>query len=166
LPELQTEDRDMNFIAETLTACRIDRIVDLRRRLFTEPNPLLREKLEADLGEERRGLALLLASDDQDWDWFYVRRDEHGTLSLHLRRVCLPVNSPYVEHLLGELKVAVPPNGLAVVSPAFAMDAIEEALAQVNHDLAVAGDLRRRLAYFHRIAETFASETGDEKACA
>jgi len=156
----------MNFIAETLTACRIDRIVDLRRRLSTETHPLHREKLEADLGEERRGLALLLASDDQDWNWFYVKRDEHGTLSLHLRRVCLPVNSAYVEHLLGESKVTVPPKGWAVVGPAFAMDAIEEALAQVNYDVIVAGDLRRRLTYFHRVAETLASETGDEKACA
>jgi len=156
----------MNFIADRLTACRIDRIVGLRRRLSEETNPMLREKLEAEIAEERRGLAQLLASDDQDWNWFYVRRDEHGTLSLHLRRLCLPVNSAYVEHQLGELKVTVPPRGLAVVSPSFAMDAIEEAVAQVNHDLAVTGDLRRRLAYFHRIAETLASETGDEKACA
>lgn len=157
----------MNFIAETLTACRVDRIVDLRRRLFTETNPLHRGKLEAEIGEERRGLAVLLASDDQVWHWFYVRRDEHGTLWLHLRRVCLPVNSSYVEHLLGELKVTVPPKGWAVVSPAFAMDAIEEALAQVNYDIVVAGDLRRRLAYFHRVAETLASETeGEKKACA
>jgi len=156
----------MNFIVERLTACRIDRIVGLRRRLSEETNPMLREKLEAEIGEERRGLALLLDSEEQDWNWFYVRRDEHGTLFLHLRNLCLPVHSAYVEHLLGELKVTVPPKGLAVVSPAFAMDAIEEAVAQVNHDIAVAGDLRRRLAYFHRIAETLASESEDEKACA
>jgi len=156
----------MNFFAEQLTACRVDRIVDLRRRLSEEADPALREQLNAQVGDERRALALLLDPDEQHWDWFYVRRDEYGTLNLHLRRVCLPVTSAYVEHLLGGLKVTVPPKGLAVVSPAFAMDAIEEAVAQVNHDIAVAGDLRRRLAYFHRIAETLAPETGDEKACA
>jgi len=156
----------MNFFAEQLTACRVDRIVDLRRRLSEESDPMLREMLQAKIGDERRGLALLLDPDEQRWNWFYVRRDEHGTLSLHLRRLCLPVKSAYVEHLLGELKVTIPPKGLAVVSPAFAMDAIEEAAAQINHDIAVAGDLRRRLAYFHRIADTLAPETGDEKACA
>jgi len=160
----------MNFIAERMIACRTDRIVDLRSRLADEADPTRREALEAEIASERGELALLFLKeanpDEQGWDWFYVRRDDHGILSLRLRRLALPVNSAYLEHLLGELKIAIPPKGLAVVSPAFAMDAVEEALAQVNHDIAVCGDLRRRLAFFHRVAESFASRSEDDKACA
>lgn len=156
----------MNFVTETLAARHIDRIVDLRRRLSTETDPSLRERLEAEIAQERHKLAFLLACDGKSGAWFHVRRDARGTPSLHLRHACLPVNAPYLEHLLAERGIEIPPEGGAPVGPDFAIDAIEEALAQVNHTLAVTGDLRRRLAYFHRIAETLASETGEGKACA
>ena len=159
----------MNSVPERLTACRAGRIVDLRNLLAHETDPWRLADLEIEIDRERRELALLLhelKSSEHGAESFHVRRDEHGTLTLHLRRVCLPVNSPYVEHLLGELKFAVPAKGLAAVCPAFAQDAIEEALAQVNYHIAVSNDLRRRLAFFHRIAESLSTKSEDEKACA
>lgn len=162
----------MNFIAEHMIACRVGRVVDLRTRQAHETDPTVRRDLEVEIGRERHDLASLLLKeikpDKRGWDWFYVRRDEHGTPRLHLRLVCLPVNSSYLEHLIGEFKIVVPVKGQVVVSVAFAQDAIEEALAQVNHDITVDNDLRRRLVFFHGIAESFASKSigEDEKACA
>lgn len=155
----------MNVVAEEILACRADRIIDLRNRLALAIDPRVRKELEAEIDAERRDLALLF-SEERRRDGFYARRDEHGTLSLHLGRLALPVNSAYLEHLAGELKIAVPAKGAVVATAAIAIDAIEEALAQVDHDIAASGDLRRRLAFFHRVAESLASKGEDEKACA
>ena len=159
----------MNYLIKHTIDCLNSRIVELQDRLAHETDPRRRDGLQTEIARDRRDLALLFLKEnapDQGREVFYVRRDEHGTLNLHLRHARLPVNPAYLEHLLGELKITVPEKGLSVVRPAFAQDAIEEAVAQVNHDLAVSGDLRRRLAFFHRIAETVTSEKEDEKACA
>jgi len=153
-----------------MIARRVDRIVDLRTRLARETDPTVRERLEAEVEGERRELALLFLEEDKQeppgGDGFILRRDEHGTLELTLRRVVLPVNSAYLEYRLAELHLSVPAGGAVVVSPAFALDAIEEALAQVNHDVAASEDFRRRLLFFRRVAESFASRGGSGKACA
>lgn len=160
----------MNAISESVIAYRAERVVDLRRRLARETDPKRCEELQRDLDCERRELALILLQDSKPeqsgWDWFTVMRDERGTLKLQMRNVCLPVNPAYVEHLLSQLKIAVPAKGLAVVSPSFAVDAIEEALGRVNFDIAVADDLKRRLAFFHRVAESLSSQDDSDKACA
>ncbi len=160
----------MNFISERVIAYRADRVVDLRNRLVHETDSKRRDELQTELDCERRELALVLLQDSKPeqcgWDWFTVRRDEHGTLKLHMRNLCPPVNPAYVEHLLSQLKITVPVKGLAVVSPSFAIDAIEEAMGQVNFDIAVADDLKRRLAFYHRIAESLSSQDDSAKACA
>ena len=159
----------MNLATERLIASRACRIVDLRTRLARENDPWRLADLEIEIDRERRELVLLLHDqkpEKQGAESFTVRRSEDGTLSIHLRRVCLPVNSAYLEHLVGESKIVVPPKGFVAVSPAFAQDAIEEAVAQVNHDIAVSTDLRRRLAFFHRLAESFMTKSDGGKACA
>ena len=160
----------MDFITERVIAYRADRVVDLRTRLATETDPQRRKQLQTELDCERRELALILLQESRPeeggWDWFTVRRDEHGTLKLQLQNLYLPVNPAYVEHLLRELRITVPVKGLAVVSPSFAIDAIEEAMGQVNFDIAVADDLKRRLAFYHRIAESLSSQDDSAKACA
>ena len=160
----------MNFITERVIDFRAERVVDLRNRLVHEPDPRCRAKLQRELDGERRELALVLLQSSRPeqfgWDWFTVRRDEYGTLSLHLRNLRLPVNPAYVEHLLAQLKIALPVKGLAVVSPSFAIDAIEEAMGQVEHDIDMADDLKRRLAFFQRVAESLRSQGDSEKACA
>ncbi len=160
----------MNSPSESMIARRVDRIVDLRTRLARETDEKVRERLEAEVEGERRDLALLFLDEDKQephgGDGFTLRRDEHGTLKLNLRSVVLPVNSAYLEHRLAELHVAVPAGGPVVISPAFALDAIEEALAQANHDVAASEDFHRRLLFFRRVAESFASRGGSEKACA
>ncbi len=160
----------MNPNSESMIARRVDRIVDLRTRLARETDQEVRERLQAEVEGERLDLALLFLEEDErephGGDGFTLRRDEHGPLKLSLRRVVLPVNSAYLEHRLAELRIAVPAGGAVVISPAFALDAIEEALSQANHDVAASEDFRRRLSFLRRVAESFASRGGSEKACA
>lgn len=160
----------MNPNSEPLIACRVDRIVDLRTRLALETDPEVRRGLQAEIEGERLDLALLFLGEDpkepRGGDGFSLRRDEHATLMLYLHHRVLPVNSAYLEHRLDELGIAVPAKGVAAVSPTFALDAIEEALSQVVYDLVASQDLRRRLLFYRRIAESFASRGKDEKACA
>jgi hypothetical protein len=109
----------MDFISERVIGYRADRVVDLRRRLATETDPKRRNEIQTELDCERRELALVLLKDSRPeqsgWDWFTVTRDEHGTLKLQLRNLCLPVHAAYVEHMLSQLKITVPLKGLAVV---------------------------------------------------
>jgi len=164
------KERAMDFITERVIAYRADRVVDLRTRLATETDPQRRKQLQTELDCERRELALILLQESRPeeggWDWFTVRRDEHGTLKLQLRNLTLPVNPAYVEHLLAQLRITVPVKGLAVVSASFAIDAIEEALGQVEHDIDMADDLKRRLAFYQRVAESLRSQGDGDRACA
>lgn len=160
----------MTHIAERVIGYRADRVVDLRDRLADETDPKRRDELQAEIDRERRELALILLKESKPehcgWDWFTVRRDEHGTLKLQLRNITLPVNPAYVESLLQEFGIAVPVNGTAVVNPTFAIDAIEEAMGRVRFDMTVAHDLTRRLTFFYRVASSLKSPSDGEKASA
>lgn len=153
---------------EDIAALHAGRILDLRDCLARETDPERRESLESEIDVERRRLALLLSEEGERKQEgsrsFTVKRDTRYTLTLHWGKRRLPVNPSYLERLVGDFKLAVPPGGAITVSPAIAMDAIDEAMGSVEQTIATAEDLKQELLFYYGIADALSMPSA--KACA
>jgi hypothetical protein len=76
---------------------------------------------------------------------FVLSLSVERTLSLACDGRKLPVNEPYLWRLSAERGMALDPGEERTVDASFAKNAIEEALAQVSHDIEQARSLRTRL---------------------
>lgn len=146
----------MHCSTEPMVGLAAERIVHLRNRLDAETDPSQRREIEIELDFERRALAHLLYEEGRGasgWTGFRMSHDADGTYALRLRDHILPVNSAYLEHMLKERRVTLRTGSEMIVSAELAQDAIVEAIASMNYAIASIEALKRRLAFFHRVAE-------------
>lgn len=145
-----------------------DRILGLRRRLARETDPVRRREIEETISSERWELALLLGQGGSGKDLtppgLRLARDAHGTLSLRISMLGLPVSPAYLEHIVAERGLRINRRASVVVSAAFAVDALREAHDSVRQLLASFEDHRQRIDLFLRIAQALANESrGDAR---
>ena len=86
---------------------------------------------------------------------FALYRSLDGHLSLRFHWRLLPVNASYLEAMLKESCLTVKPCQRLQVGAAWAQDAIDEALMNLDHQITSAEtDKRRLLYYFGKALET------------
>ena len=89
---------------------------------------------------------------------FILQRAVHGPLSLRFRGMAIPANEAYLERLLQEKGIPLTAGGEMSVDGAFAIDAIEEALAATGRDIVSAQARKLALLRGFEIATSTATE--------